>query len=358
MDITVLISLVLGVFFAYAAWNVVVSILRALEKIASKNNFEMTSLGRIRRIHGLGLFTVNQDERAVKTAFGRAQRLPGTTLDDPIAERLRPEERERYAYPMLRVLPPGGPYIVWPWEIAHVVNIATLTVNMAFDPENRSANQNNTVLEAVTKDQLNTDLTGQIRYRVSDRNLYAYLFGVKNPTAHIMGYFVSILRERIANFEAPPRSPDQGVTSVAGSVAGISINDLRKNLRDLNERMDEECSSSAARYGVVLDASLITAIDPPQDVESALAAINTAYNEVSSEISVAQASADQTIVQSRRAVEIQTLRAQAEVEPLVAIADQIAALKKSGGGEAVDAYRRYVRLGLLENAGRIIKEAA
>jgi regulator of protease activity HflC (stomatin/prohibitin superfamily) len=352
--VLLVLAIALGIFFAYIAWNVVASMLRALEKIASKDNFEMTNLGRIRRIHGFGLFTVNQDERAVKTAFGRAQRLPGTTLDDPIADRLRPEERERYAYPMLRVLPPGGPYIVWPWEIAHVVNIATLTVNMAFDPENRAANRDNTVLEAVTKDQLNTGLTGQIRYRVSDRNLYAYLFGVKNPTAHIMGYFVSILRERIANFEAPPKSTADG----GAVVAGISINDLRKNLRDLNERMDEECSSSSARYGVVLDASLITAIDPPQDVESALAAINTAYNEVSSEISVAQATADQTIVQSRRAVEIQTLRAQAEVEPLVAVADQVAALKKSGGAEAVDAYRRYVRLGLLENAGRIIKEAA
>ena len=164
----------------------------------------------------------------------------------------------------------------------------------------------------------------------------------------------SILRERIANFEAPPKTPEAG----GAVVAGISINDLRKNLRDLNERMDEECSSSAARYGVVLDASLITAIDPPQEVESALAAINTAYNEVSSEISVAQATADQTIVQSRRAVEIQTLRAQAEVEPLVALADQIAALRQSGGAEAVDAYRRYVRLGLLESASRIIKEVA
>ena len=60
-----------------------------------------------------------------------------------------------------------------------------------------------TILEAVTKDQLNTGLTGQIRYRVAERNLYAYLFGVKNPIAHVMGYFVSVLRERIANFEAP-----------------------------------------------------------------------------------------------------------------------------------------------------------
>ncbi len=51
-------------------------------------------------------------------------------------------------------------------------------------------------------------------------------------------------------------------------------------------------------------------------MESALAAINTAHNQVSSDISLAQAAADQKIVQSRRAVEIETLKAQAEVEPL------------------------------------------
>ena len=98
------------------------------------------------------------------------------------------------------------------------------------------------MLEAVTKDQLNTGLTGQIRYRVSERNLYAYLFGVKNPIAHVMGYFVSILRERIANFEAPTAT-DRGDSQPTDAtlVSGISINDLRKNLRDLNEHMDSEC---------------------------------------------------------------------------------------------------------------------
>ena len=74
---------------------------------------------------------------------------------------------------------------------------------MAYDPEDPQANRGGTMLEAVTKDQLNIGLTGQIRYRVCERNLYAYLFGVKRPIVHVMGYFVSILRERIANFEAP-----------------------------------------------------------------------------------------------------------------------------------------------------------
>jgi regulator of protease activity HflC (stomatin/prohibitin superfamily) len=205
----------------------------------------------------------------------------------------------------------------------------------------------------VTKDQLNTGLTGQIRYRVSERNLYAYLFGVKHPIAHNMGYFVSVLRERIANFEAP-KSADADAAGVPD--AGISINDLRKNLRDLNEHMDQECRSSAARYGIMLDATLITGIDPPAEVESALAAINTAHNQVSSDISLAQAAADQKIVQSKRAVEIETLKAQAEVEPLERMATQLAELKKVGGPEALNAYTRNVRLSLFEQAHQVFVE--
>jgi regulator of protease activity HflC (stomatin/prohibitin superfamily) len=229
---------------------------------------------------------------------------------------------------------------------------------MAYDPETPSANSDGTVLEAVTKDQLNTGLTGQLRYRVSDKNLYAYLFGVKQPIVHVMGYFVSILRERIANFEAPPPVVDghaATLTEAGASAIGVSINDLRKNLRDLNEHMDQECRSSAARYGITLDASLITGIDPPPEVESALAAINTAYNQVSSDISLAQASADQKIVQSRRAVEIETLKAHAEVEPLKALAAQLKSLEGSGPG-AIATYLRNVRLRLFSEARRIILE--
>ena len=119
----------------------------------------------------------------------------------------------------------------------------------AVDLEDPKANYGGSVLEAVTKDQLNVGLKGQIRYRVSERHLYAYLFGVKNPVVHVMAYFVSILRERIANFEAPPLTGEALASqpSDASAVSGVSINDLRKNLRDLNEHMDRECLSSPAR---------------------------------------------------------------------------------------------------------------
>ena len=296
-----------------------------------------------------GIYTVDQNERAVKTVFGRAQRIEGkTTLSTSDALSLIDEERERYTYPQVIVIPPGGPYFKFPWEKIHKVNIATQTLNMAHDLEDPTANHGGQYLEAVTKDQLNTALSGQIRYRVNDKNLYAYLFGVQNPVIHVMGYFVSVLRERIANFEAKKAEEDN-------ATAGISINDLRKNLHEINDHMMRECNQSAVRYGITLEASLITSIDPPDDVESALAAINTAHNEVSSEISLAQASADQKIVQSSRATEIETLRAKSEVEPLKSTADQLTELKKSGP-DVLRAYVRNVKLALYSKVKQVIME--
>jgi len=298
-----------------------------------------------------GFFTVDPNERAVKTILGRAQRLgTATTLDTSLADPLRPDERERYVYPQVRVIGPGGPYFKWPWERVHKVSVATETINMAKDFEDPSANSNGTILQAVTKDQLDTGLEGQIRYRVSDANLYAYLFGVKNPIGHVMAYFVSVVRERIADFEAPKAIPVAGAGShempgETSALVGISINDIRKHMRSLNEAMEHECRSAEARYGVVLDASLITAIEPPGEVEPALAAINTAHNQVSSDISLAHARADQRIVESRRAVEIETLKAQTEVSPLVALAEQLTILKNHEPG-VLQTYVRNVRLGL------------
>ena len=298
-----------------------------------------------------GFYVIQQNERGVKTVFGKADRIEGkTTLDIPdFADSLRDDEKERYQFPQLRIIKPGGPYFKYPWEKIHKVSVATELIDIAFDPENSYANDNNTALEAVTKDQLNIKLKGQLRYTVSERNLYAYLFGVRQPIAHVMGYFISILRERIANFEAPVKEGPQ--TSLTASL-GTSINDLRKNLGQFNGFMAQECASSAARYGIILEAALISALEPPADVESALAAINTAHNHVSSQISLAQASADQKIVQSRTSVQIETLRAQAEVQMLEQLADQLSAIKKSGG-KTLAAYVRNVRLSLLSKAKRI-----
>lgn len=303
-----------------------------------------------------GFYQVDQNERAVVTTFGKAPRFGNkTTLDDPISESLNPDEKERYAFPLVHVTPPGL-HFKFPWQKVYRVSIATQTMNIAKDPDTPSANKNGTVLEAVTKDQLNTGLKGDIRFAVSERNLYAFFFGIKKPISHVMGYFVSILRERIANFEAPDAKSHEGPPTSSSHVFGISINDLRKNLSELNRHMEIESRSSVARYGIVLDATLITEIDPPAEVESALAAINTAHNQVSSEISLAQAAADQKIVQSKRAVEIETLKAQAEVQLLKQLAHQLANMKKTGP-DALKLYLRNIKLKIFNQASRVIVEA-
>jgi regulator of protease activity HflC (stomatin/prohibitin superfamily) len=299
-----------------------------------------------------GIYTVNQNERVVLTNFGRAERLGRrTSLDTPSAEFLSQEERERYIYPQVKVMGPGGPYIRMPWQRVYKISTAIQTMNVETEGMEPKEGEEAT-LSAVTKDQLNIGLTGQIRYRISEDNVYAYLFGIKSPTAHIIGYFISVLRERISRYEGP-QEPMEHETLQAIPVTRISINDLRKNLSDLNLQMKQECRSSAARYGILLDASLITGIDSPDEIEGALSAINTAHNEVSSHISLAQANADQRIEQSKKAVEIEMNRAQAEVQPIRWMAEQIGALKRIGPN-ALPAYLRNVRLELFSKAKRVI----
>ena len=307
-----------------------------------------------------GFYTVRPDERAVLTSFGRAKRLGDALLEDP---ELSDDEQERYAYPRLEVIPAGGPYFKWPWQKVHKVTVSTQSVELTWDPTKMQD-----TVEAVTKDNLTTGVNGQIRFRASDNNLYPYLFGVTSPLEHVMGFFVSVLRERIANFEDPKGSPllvaeEGGESSAAeedagGLSEGVSINDLRKNLPRLNEYMEEQCSNTAGRYGIELDAALITEIDPPPQVDHALSAINSTRNQVAADISTARADAEQQITMSMRAVEIAANNAEAEIAPLDEMAATLKVIKDEGGAGALQAYLRNMRIPLLMRTDRIIHAQA
>jgi regulator of protease activity HflC (stomatin/prohibitin superfamily) len=303
-----------------------------------------------------GFYTVKPDERAVITSFGRAERLGDTAVFD---EQMDAQERDRYHYPALRVIRPGGPYFKWPWQEVHKVSVSTQAIELTWDPT-----KSQSTVEAVTKDNLTTGVDGQIRFRVSESNLYAYFFGVSAPLEHVMGYFISVLRERIANF-VDPRGPslignseieggEQGAVELS---EGVSINDLRKNLPLLNEYMEQQCRSTGARYGIELDAALITQIDPPNEVDLALSAINSTRNQVAADISTARADAEQQITMSKRAVEIATNNAQAEVAPLKELAATLGQIKSEGGPAALRAYIRNMRVPMLKRARRIIQTA-
>ncbi len=300
-------------------------------------------------------YTVKPNERAVITSFGRAQRMGKAMVTD---ESLNEEEQVRYRFPRLRTIGPGGPYFKWPWQEVHKVSIATQAIDLTWDPT-----KHQTTIEAVTKDNLTTGVDGQIRFRVAEGNLYAYLFGVDSPMEHVMGYFISVLRERIANFVDPrgqglvaDKLPDADTAGPGVDLSeGVSINDLRKNLPLLNDYMEQQCRSTGARYGIELDAALITKIDPPQEVDRALSAINSTRNQVAADISTARADAEQQITMSKRAVDIASNNAQAEVAPLRELAETLAKIKTNGGTAALRAYIRNMRIPLLRQARRIVQ---
>jgi hypothetical protein len=58
---------------------------------------------------------------------------------------------------------------------------------------------------------------------------------------------------------------------------------------------------------------------------------------------------------SRRAVEIETLNAQAEVQPLLALANELESLKQHGPG-ALRAYIRNARLALFQRVEALVLE--
>ena len=302
-----------------------------------------------------GFFTVKPAERAVLTTFGKAERLAGDNSDDPT---LSAEELERYQYPGVRVIRPGGPYFKWPWQSVRKVTVATEAVDVTWDPT-----KSQPTIESVTKDNLTTGVNGQLRYRACEGNLYAYLFGVESPLQHVMGFFVSVLRERIANFVDPKggslisdASEEQDVEASAIELSeGVSINDLRKNLPLLNQYMEEQCRCTAGRYGIELDAALVTEIDPPPEVDHALSAINSTRNQVAADISTARADAEQQITMSERAVEIAQNNAEAEVAPLAELATTMTKIKAVGGSAALKAYLRNMRVPLLGRARHIVE---
>ena len=319
-----------------------------------------------------GFYTVSPDQRAVVTSFGKAQRLKlgseSGTKPGEVNSVTAPseEDAQRYDYPQVRVVGPGGPYFKMPWQKVHKISIATQAVDLSWDPT-----KDQDTIEAVTKDNLTTGINGQIRYRVSESNLYPYLFGVDSPLECVMGYFVSVLRERVANFVDPRGTAllsedltdgdgDSDVSTSATSVEfseGVSINDLRKNLPLLNQYMEEQCQATSRRYGIELDAALITEIDPPEEVDRALSAINSTRNQVAGDLSTARADSEQQITMSARAVEISTNNAQAEVAPLRELASTLARIKQQGGSDCLRAYIRNLRIPLYRRAGRVVQVA-
>jgi hypothetical protein len=90
----------------------------------------------------------------VKTRFGRAERVGSlTTIDDPISAPLSEDQQQRYSYPQVRVIMPGGPYFKWPWEQIRKVHFRD--VGMIAQIESKVVNRLRQVTSAIKQDGAN-----------------------------------------------------------------------------------------------------------------------------------------------------------------------------------------------------------
>ena len=308
-----------------------------------------------------GFFTVKPNERAVKTSFGRAKRLPGAPTSNTD---LSADEQERYVYPQLEVIGPGGPYLKMPWEDVHKVSIATEAVDIVWDPTKKQG-----TIEAVTKDNLTTGVNGQLRYRVSENNLYPYLFGVVSPLEHVMGFFISVLRERIANFVDPKGA---SLLADAADLEGARRAARQEFHRTVGGRLDQRSAQESAAAQRVHGA----AVQADRRALRHRARRRADHRDRSAAGGRPRAvghqlhpqpgggrhlhrprRSEQQITMSERAVEIAQNNAEAEVAPLRELARSCRSIKVEGGSAALKTYLRNMRVPLFERADRVVMEA-
>ena len=210
------------------------------------------------------------------------------------------------------------------------------------------------MLEAVTKDQLNTGLTGQLRYRVSRAE--PLRVPVRGEAAHRA-------RDGLLHLD-PARAHRQlrGAAADRPRARERSRPRPRVVARRLHQRPAQEPARPQRAHGPRVHAAAGALRHrarrladhrhrPAARGRVARSPRSTPRTTTSPrDISLAQAAADQKIVQSRRAVEIETLKAQAEVEPLVRARRAARAAQAAAARRRSQAYLRNVRLALYGKA--------
>ena len=227
--------------------------------------------------------------------------------------------------------------------------VAIETTNMAYDPEDPDANPAAHAPEAVTKDQLNIGLTGQLRFRVVRAEPLRVSLRREEPDRAHHG----LLHLGPARAHRELRSSAQ----IAPRRRSRALIGREPGRRHLDQRPAQEPArpqpADGRRVPVVRGALRHRARRladhrhrPAAEVESALAAINTAHNHVSARY---QPGAGRGRPEDRAVEARGRDRDPATPRPRSSRccgSRSSSALKKNGPG-VLEAYLRNVRLGLL-----------
>jgi regulator of protease activity HflC (stomatin/prohibitin superfamily) len=227
-------------------------------------------------------FRVDQGHLGVLTTFGAAKKVDA----------------------QLVTYPPGL-HFKWPWQRVHHVAMMEQNLELSGEEGGRTA---------MAYDGTILRFDSILRFQPVPSDLEHFLFDLKQPHEHITGLFTCLLRNEIANFEAPAHK-NSTTDSTSGAYATI-----RGQRAVLNRRIEEFCRAQIGkRYGVKFNAVDLTDILPPDELAEALNAVINAQTEAESLYTHAEADCQQRVVAAENGVEIAKARGLAcelEIETL------------------------------------------
>ena len=234
--------------------------------------------------------TVREGEVGVRLSFGAAER----TRDGA-----------------LRLRSPGLHWVL-PWMRLETVNIAEQVTDLsAALPQTMAAD--GTVLR----------LNWSARHQVERTRVDTYLFGLRQPRAHVEGIVACHLRNQLATMTAMSLRQDGNLVATEGGPAVAhagSFAYLRRKRGDVSRQfVADHRASMLANYGTDVGALDLLDVDPPEALADALNAVVRAEAEADENFFRASSECKQTVLAADHSLQLATTRAHAvqkEIETL------------------------------------------
>lgn len=276
-------------------------------------------------------FRVSEGELAVLTHFGAAE-FSGT-----------PGQLRTYG---------PGLHRKAPW--AHVLRVSTKEQSLDLSGEQGG-------LLAMASDGTVLRLDSVLRYVPAEAELGQFLFGMKDPLAHITRLFTCLVRNKIANFRATEAdSVAEGSSNLSHTRSDDSAGSyamIRSERRLLSERIESFCKGHIGhRYGVQFYGVDIVDILAPDELAEALNAVINASAESERAYYRAEASCQQRLVSAEEGIAIAATRAQAVHAEIRTLGSFLAAQAARGELQSYVARRRVEVLS--EAKTMFVKEAS
>lgn len=188
----------------------------------------------------------------------------------------------------------------WPWQKVIEVSVMERVLDL-------SGKEGGTVAMAADGTLLRLD--SKLRYAPIPKDLYEYLFALRNPIEHIKGLFACLLRNEIANFkgrgETSPTLMKMAGDEAADALHTTSYAVIRSERHLLNQRLQDFCHEQMdGRYGVEFIAVDLTDILPPDELADALNAVFNARTEAEARFTRAESECWQKVIAAERGVDI------------------------------------------------------